>query len=60
MVKVLYTLFKENINKTKIIKTKNGTMLRTTIIISFKMAYKVIAIYKDNAINNNTFYYYFY
>jgi hypothetical protein len=60
MAKVLYALFKEDINKSKVIKTENSIMLRTTIVISLKMAYKVIAICGNNTINNNTFCDYFY
>jgi hypothetical protein len=56
MAKVLYASFKEDINKSEVIKTKNGTMLRTTTIIGLKIAHKVIAIYGDNATNNDTFY----
>jgi len=53
-------LFSDNINKTDVIKTKKGDIVRTTSYIKLNIAYKVIAICNNNALNNNTFCDHFY
>jgi sporulation-control protein spo0M len=60
IAKVLYTLFSNNINKTNIIKTKKGDIVRTISYIRLNIAHKVITIYNNNTLNNNTFYNHFY
>jgi len=60
IAKVLYTSFKDNINKVETIKTAKGLIKQTTTYIGLKIAYKIIIICKDNASNNNTFCDHFY
>ena len=56
IAKVLYASFSDNINKTDVIETKKGDMVRTISHIRLNIAHKVITIYGDNILNNNTFY----
>jgi len=60
IAKVLYTSFRDNINKVETIEIAKGPIKQTTTYISLKIAHKIIAIYGDNASNNDTFYDYFY
>ena len=53
-------MFSDNINKTDVIETKKGDIVRIISYVRLNIAYKVIAIYSDNALNNDTFYDYFY
>jgi hypothetical protein len=48
-------LFSDNINKTDVIKTKKGNIVRTISHVRLNIAYKVITIYGNNTLNNNTF-----
>jgi hypothetical protein len=60
IAKVLYTSFRDNINKVETIEIAKGPIKQTTTYISFKIAYKIIIICGDNASNNDTFCDYFY
>ena len=59
IAKVLYTSFRDNINKVETIEIAKGPIKQTTTYISLKIAHKIIIIYGDNALNNNTFYNHF-
>jgi hypothetical protein len=60
MAKVLYTSFRDNINEVETIEIAKGPIKQTTTYIGLKIAHKIIAIYGDNALNNDTFCNYFY
>jgi hypothetical protein len=55
MAEVLYASFGDNINKTDVIETEKGDMVRTTSHVGLNIAHKVIAVCGDNAPNNDTF-----
>lgn len=57
---MLYASFTDNIKEVTFFETNKGRIEQTTKYVSLKIAYKIIAVYSNNATNNNTFYNHFY